>query len=316
MPSSAIADVRGSLLASLVAEANGTKLESMPIWVIQEERLTHEPSSGSGGGKESTLRDSGEGLPEYLDELCARAGVTAMVEFLNHLNIRFFDGTGGIGRGRKFRLRRSDPFHPDAPPEWWDKAINREAELEPAIYGFAERHEKTRLRKHAQRGNINGMDNFLDIFTAIVRLMYVYFVRKVVKKPWLISQLLRCVQVATCGIDTSQDQSDGYLDRMAKNLRGDPALLREECEEANFAGHVRAALLIAQVARFDPDEKPTYRPPATRPLECLQDWMKKMNESFDRAGLDRPSSAKVREALKQYRMLSDAQLQQYEQELT
>lgn len=315
LPSKAIADVRGSLLASLAAKTSDAKLESMPVWVIQEDRLTHEPSDGSGGGKENKIRDSGEGLPEYLDELHDRAGVAAMVEYLNHLNIRFFDGAGSFGRGRRFRLRRSDPFHPDISPGWWDKRIDGAAELEPAIYDFAERHEKTRLRKHAQRGNINGMDNFFDIFTAIVRLMYVYSVRNVVKKPRLISQVLRCVQVATSGIDTRQDQSDGYLDRLARNLRGDPALLREVCEEVNFAGQVRAALLIAQVARFVPDEKPMYGPPATRPVECLRDWFKKMEDSFCTAGLNRPSNEKVLEALKQYHMMSDVQLKQYEQEL-
>lgn len=315
LPSKAMADVRGSLLASLAAKTSDSKLESTPVWVIQEDRLTHEPSDGSGGGKESKIRDSGEGLPEYLDELHDRAGVAAMVEYLNHLNIRFFDGEGRLGLGRRFRLRRSDPFHPDVSPEWWDKKINGAAELEPAIYDFAERHEQTRLRKHAQRGNINGMDNFLDIFTTIVRLMYVYSIRNVVKKPRLIGQVLRCIQVATSGIDTRQDQSDGYLEQLARNLRGDLDLLRKRCEEVNFVGHVRAALLIAQVARFVPDEKPLYERPATRPVECLRDRMETMEESFCKAGLNKPSNEKVVEAIKQYRMMSDKQLKQYEQDL-
>lgn len=338
IPENVFADMRGALLASLVAQTGDLRVESAAVWVILEDKLTHEPSDGSGGGSENKIRDSGDGLPEYLDEIGQRGGVSAIVEYLNHLNIRFFDGTKGLRRGRHFRLRRSDPFHPDVLPEWWEKGIQQADDLEEAIYEFAKRHENTRLRKHAERGNVNGIDNFLDIFTAIIRLMYVYYRRqrptkkqpgdrsyviasdqdsesRIVKKGRLIGQIVKCVQIATLGFEDSNDSSEGYLDWLAYNLRGDPELLREVCEEANFAGHVRAAFLIAQVLRFDPDEKALYGPPAKKPTDCLATWSEPMYEAFDLAGLEYPTKKNVADALDQYRMFTEDEIAKLTAEL-
>src|SRR5262245_34710570 len=55
-------------------------------------------------------------------------------------------------------------------------------DLAEAIRDFVERHEHRRLRKHAGRGNVNGMENFLDIFTTLVRLLYVYYLRSLATK--------------------------------------------------------------------------------------------------------------------------------------
>ena len=82
---------------------------------------------------------------------------------------------------------------------------------------FVERHVKGRLVKHARRGNVNGMENFLDIFTTIVRLLYVYHVRGVVKG--LVGEVIRCIKVATEGVKEQDLKSDGYLLSLAHNLR-------------------------------------------------------------------------------------------------
>jgi hypothetical protein len=73
----------------------------LPIWIVQEERLTHEPGEGSSSSK-SRIEETGDGLPEYLDELGQRDGAGAVAEYLRHLNIRFNDGAGRRAGKRKF----------------------------------------------------------------------------------------------------------------------------------------------------------------------------------------------------------------------
>ena len=329
VPESVLADLRGCLLATIVAKTEEGEIESDPAWVIQEDQLTYEPSDGSGGGTKSKIQNSGEGLPEYLEEIGEHGGISAMVEFLNQFNIRFVSDKQSRLSGRNFRLRRSDPFHADIPPEWWEKSVEKSDDLTNAILGFAERHEKTRLRKHAELGNINGIDNFLDIFSTIVGMMYRWFRRKqtgettfnndpqvsdkdrVIKRPRLIYQLNNCVKVATSGIDGLNDYSEGYLDSLVAHLRGDMQLLWDVCEETNFAGHVKAALLISQMARFNPEEKYIMRP-----SDCLSNWSKMMYESFDYAEIEHPSTEKVMAVLEQYKMFSDDELIEYESELS
>jgi len=185
LPDGVLADTHGTLLATLIGEVKGEKVESPPAWVIQESHLTFEPSSGSSSPK-GRIEESGDGLPAYLDALGKQAGITAVIEYLDHLTIRFDDG-GGSGRSpRKFRLRIRDPFsHDDAPP-WLINSREESDDLEEAIYDFVERHERQRLLRHVTRGNVNGMENFLDIFLTLIRLLHVYYRRGVVKKGQLL----------------------------------------------------------------------------------------------------------------------------------
>lgn len=311
VPESATQDLHGALIASLVAQRGADREEGPPTWVIQEHRLTQEHGDGAGDRSRTRVEETGEGLTEFLDELGKREGVTSVVEYLNHLNIRFMDGGGGLGRTGAFRLRRSDPFHPDLPPEWWDQIDPHASDLESAIYGFCDRHDKKRLRKHAARGNINGIENFLDIFTAIVRLLYVYMCRldthrrPIVKKPQFIGRVCRMLDIATCGIDERDDQCPGYLVTLQDNLRGDDGLLRERLVEVNYCGHIAAALLLAQIARFNPNEMPLFGPRATRSGDCLGHQVKKVGASVTEAIGQMPSRDQVRQALDQYNMISE-----------
>lgn len=302
-----LADSHGTLLASLVAEVGGEKIESLPVWIIQESRLTYEPGEGSSSSK-SKIEDTGEGLPEYLDELGKRDGVAAVVDYLRHLNIRFQGGgDGGFGQ-RKFRLKIRDPFHADIAPEWLIESKTKTADLEEAIYEFVDRHERKRLLKHASLGNINGMENFLDIFTTLVRLLYVYYRRGVVKRGKLIGRFCTFVELATIGNGTENEQFDGYLYSVYDSLSGDVDLLQEVCDETNYLAEVRAALLIVQSVRFDPNENPTYGPKATRPREVLQSYAKAVAEGIRECDLNEPAPKDVQRALENYRMFSEAEI--------
>jgi hypothetical protein len=309
----ALRDAHGTILASLVAKLPDGKQESAPVWVIQEHRLTYEPS-GEGSSARRKVEETGEGLPEILEEIGKREGVVAVIEYLRHLNIRFNEGGGGLFVGRKFRLRPRDPFHADMAPEWLLQQKGQAENLAEAITDFVERHVKGRLVKHARRGNVNGMENFLDVFTAIVPLVYVYHVRGVVKRGGVIGSVIRCIEVATAGVATDDLTCDGYLLAVADNLQ-DGELLQQASDTVNFAGHVRAALMIAQRVRFVPNESDRYGPPPKRPRECLASVSSKLRDAFAEAGLAEPSRKDVMEALEQYRMFTDKDLSELRAEL-
>lgn len=313
-PESALKDAHGTILASLVAEVGEKREESPPIWVIQEGRLTYESSGEGSSSAKSKVEESGEGLTEFLEELGKRDGVSAVIEYLRHLDIRFNDGGGRLHGGRMFRLRIRDPFHADVAPDWLLNAKVDTSNLAEAIYDFVDRHDKKRLRKHAKRGNINGMENFLDIFTALVRLLYVYHVRGFVHRLKLIGRICDYIEIATCGFENAQDASEGYLYSVYDNL-GDPDYLQEVCDELNFLGHVRAAFVIVQRLRYVPGEESKWGTPPSRPSECLPDQRKRLREAIKELDLNEPSKADIMKALGEYKMFSAAELAELEKEI-
>jgi hypothetical protein len=314
LPESALKDAHGTILASLVAEVGDKSEESSPTWIIQEGRLTYEPSGDGSASAKSKVEESGEGLTEFLEELGKRDGVSAVVEYLQHLNIRFNDGGGGLHGGWMFRLRIRDPFHADIAPDWLLNAKGDTSNLTKAIYSFVDRHDKQRLRKHAKRGNINGMENFLDIFTALVRLLYVYHVRGVVHRLKLIGRFCEYIPIATCGFENTQDSSEGYLFSVFNNL-GDSDYLQEVCDELNFLGHIRAAFAIVQRVRYVPGETATWGKPPSRPCDCLPDHRRRLREAIKELGLEEPSKANIMKALGEYKMFSPGELSELEKEL-
>jgi len=314
-PESALKDAHGTILASLVADVEDKREESPSMWVIQEGRLTYEPSDEESSSAKSNVQKTGDGLTEFLEQLGKRDGVSAVIEYLRHLNIRFNDGIAGLHGGRMFRIRIRDPFHPDVAPEWLLQARTETGGLAKAIKDFADRHEKQRLRKHAKRGNINGMENFLDIFTTLVRLLYVYNVRGTIPGNQLIGRLCNYLDIATSGIDSSQDFSKGYLYSLYENL-GDAEYLQEVCDELNFLGHIRAAFVIAQKVRYDPGAQATWGTPTKRPSECLPDRRKRLKGAFEELGLNEPSKGDVMKALEEYKMFSATEMAEFDEEIT
>ena len=183
------------------------------------------------------------------------------------------------------------------------------------IYEFVERHERRRLRKHASRGNINGMENFLDIFTALVRLLYVYYKRDVVKKGQFVRRACTLVEIAMIRSEREEDRFDGYLASIYENLEGDKKLLQEVCAATNYLAEVRDTLLILQDARFDPNEEPRAGPKATRPREMLPTCANAVRSTIADCGLVEPAADAIRKALDDYRMLSEGEIKRLLAEL-
>jgi hypothetical protein len=312
-PEAVLKDTDGTFLATLVAEVGGGQRQSDPVWVVQVARLTHEPGGEGSSFAHSRIEETGEGLTEFLKELGKRKGVAAVIEYLRHTNIRFYDGGGCLG-GRRFRLRARDPFRPDVAPEWLLDGLDESENLTKALYEFADRHENTRLRKHAKRGNINGIENFLDILTALVRLLYVYHAWGKLDWRAMVGRVSKYLKLASRGIDSGDDSCEGYLLTVNDNL-GNRRYLREVCGELNFLGHLWAALVIAQKVRFQPGEVGTGWTPPKRPKECLPHVVEALREAAVEVGLDRPNAAQVRQALDEYNLFSPDELAAMEKEM-
>lgn len=314
-PDGALTDAHGTLLATLVGEVNGKKIESPPVWVIQESHLTFESSDGNSSPKRR-IEECGEGLPAYLDALGKREGVAAVIDYLNHLTIRFDDGSGGGWSHRKFNLRIRDPFaHDDAPP-WLINAKGESDDLEEAIYEFVERHAKQRLRKHVSRGNVNGIGNFLDIFVTLIRLLHVYYRRGVVKKGQLIHRGCQLIEIAVIECSREEEETlDGYLTSVYKHLDGDRDILQEACNETAYLAEVRATLLLLQSVRFDPNENPRLGPKATRIREVLPKWAAAVKSGITYCRLVEPSADEIRKAFEGFEMLSEGEMRRLLTEL-
>lgn len=307
---SIMSQLGGAATVSLVATSSGVRTEGAPTWIVQQAKLTQEHSGGSSHGVKRKIEDTGAGLPEFLEELGRAEGIKVVIDYLTRLTIRFYDGAAFDGKGGRFRLKRNDPFRPDTPAEWLTKSKNK-AEMEEAIMDFVDRHERIRLRRHAERGNLNGVENFLDIFVTMIRLLYVYHRQGSVNRMRLLGTIPRYVQIATVGFETSSDSSYGFLKSLAHNLSGDPSLLQKRCEAVNIAGHLRAALFVGQMVRWDQWEENGPR----LPRHCFPSQLKELKEGLEAAGLPWPSVSATVEALQQYQMLNDLELAEWRRQL-
>lgn len=307
LPEHTLSDCNGTILASLIAELTGSeRVESRPVWIVQEERLTYEAGEGSSGSK-SRIEDTGEGLPEFLDELGRRDGAHAVAEYLRHLNIRFDDGVGRAGGKRRFQVRKSDPFSDDIPPEWLLNGKQVSDQVEAAIYDFVDRHIRKKLMKHADLGNINGMENFLDIFRTLVELLYRWFKRGVVKQGRLIGPIVTMLEVATSGKDTENESFYGYLYSVYDSVGGDIGLLQQVCTENNYCAEIVSALLIVQSVRYKPGEV-LFGKKIDRPSQTLEQHSKMVCQAISECSLKMPLESEIRAALQRYRMFSDNEI--------
>lgn len=287
----------GVLLATLVADSASGRVQSLPVWVVQEGRLTHEPG-GEGRSDRSKVEETGEGLIELLDGIARNRGVAEMLEALRNTNIRFHVGDGRDGRPGRFRVRPRDPYRSDQVPAWLLESQESRQDVEAEILDFVERHERKKLQKHARHGNINGMANFVDIFRTCGHLLWAYYRRGVLKQGKVLAWLLRLVEVAAQGRADEEEEFEGYLQSVARNLRGNPDLLQEVCDETDFVAEVQSALMLAQFLRFDPKE---YRAIA----DAHPGASRLLTAALDDCELDDPTGDDLFRVLSAYQPIED-----------
>lgn len=293
----------GALLVNLVAEeADGRRTEGPVTWVIDEQHLTHEVGTSGGASRERHMEETGEGLPEYLEELGKREGLPAVIEFLRRFNLRFVSGEDDQIGGPPFRFHPKDPFWPDTPPEWIIHQHDAE-DMKQALWNFAERHE-AKLRRHAAKGNLNAMENFLIIAVTVLHTLYSWHLRGLqankdfVPKPVMVHWACRYLQLATAGFSTEEDESPGYLSEVLANLNDDE-LLSQHGKELNFGGHCIAILRLAQFVRAEGT--------AEKPASLLPTMASETLHALGEAGL-RPDKAEMRAGLQRFYALTEPEI--------
>ena len=311
-----LSDARETLLATLVAETSHGHEKSAPLFIIQPDSLTFETREGN-STPEKRVQESGEGLIEFIDEIGNQGGVTAVVECIQKLMIRY-EGGGGKRIPRRFRVQIRDPYATDVAPEWLISSKSESKDVADAIKGFNERHEKLRLRKHAKSGNINGIENFLEIMRAMVKLTYVYHLREDIPnigRSSVIHICSRCLELATSGIDSDDDFCEGFLNSMWNSLSRDVETLQEVLSETAYTAEIRAVLLIAQRTRFVPDEIDSTGKSPQRPKEVLISRAAMVSDALAECGIGEPNSGEVKTALESYRLFSEDELAALVEEL-
>jgi hypothetical protein len=234
------------------------------------------------------------------------AGQFELIRQLMELNIRYQDESRWGGKGRGFRVKVNDPYHPDTMPDWLKVSREHFPQLEQALYDFADRHQRHVLERHERKGNINGLANFIDVMVATSKLLFVWLRRGVLKQHWVTRRLSEYAKNFTGVLPEFRDEEPtGYLARVYVNRRGEPALLQKTFGERNVAGHLEALLLLAQEVRcggvFDGNR-------TRRELPSLADKV----EGFERRiELVPATTAEIRKALEDYEMLTDEELTQW-----
>ena len=302
----ALAGCHDALTVSLTAVIANERYTGHPCWVIQEGHLTRQDAGDIRESLRRQIEETGRGLPAYLDDLLREGKIDEVIEYLRRVRIAFRDGMPQR-TGQVSYPFGHDPFRPDAPADWLARIPGvRRQDLWKAIQEFADRHEKNCLRRHARRGHLDGMQNFLDVFVTVCGILWHYYKLQLVPEPWqgdkVISPVCQYIYLATVGLPNYP----GYLATLLENLRGDRRRVRRACTQWNFAGHLQAALLIAQRVRWEaPDMQGV-----PSPLRCLPAGVKDLASGLAsiRAGLVTPDEITV--AFKRYE-ITDTEREQW-----
>ena len=305
-----VSSFTAAVACHLIANSGADEVLSPISWLIQEHRLTYEPSGQRGnGGREEEIRETGHGLVEQLDEIGTSEGQLQVIQYLNNLSIRFDENALGSRSGRRFTARHHDPHRPDTLPDWVSQLSNQRSDIEAAVYEFADRHEQKVLQRHARRGNINGLANFLDVLVAVAKLLFMFYRRGILNRHHVVFRITRYIEVFTDGVEGNSGGGSGYIAGMQEALSGNANLLRKTFDEHNVVGHLQALLLIAQTVRCD-----TKDSASNRPCKCLRMKAEKLREFMDACHLKQPTATQIRNALGAYEMLTEDELRAWLEE--
>lgn len=301
-----LSQIQGPLFAILEAGVS----KSVPVWVIQESKLTHEGGSSVRMDPRETIEESGEGLLEALDDIGLKNGTAAVIEYLGRLNIRFHDGSTRIGSYRKFRLDIRDPFLDDSIPDWLLRVPTGKASLADAIEEFVERHEHQRLARHCRKGNLNGLANFRDIVVTLVQLLVVNYRRGVLKSGIVIKHLTEIIEYAVGSIQEDEIET-GFLHAIFDNY-DNVEEVQAACDECEFLANIWAVFTILQKTRFESGANPK---PERFGL-AYPFYRKRLKDSVDELGLKKPSKQNVLAAIQKLGLFLPEQIEEFKVELS
>lgn len=231
-------------VGQLRALINGSEVTSPLCSVKQLPRLLRDRGLGSAAGNRlQRVIETGDGLLDYVDAL---GGIDEAIDFMNRTNIKFHDGTSsGGGSGGRWRAR--DPFSGDVPEHWAIGSSGASvAELREAIWAFVQRHIRTRLERHANRGNLGGLANFIDIFRAVSQFLLAWHNRRMndetVISAAFVTTGLQEILATLIGALEDQAEQPGYGRALLTSLSADQGLVRAELNRHRVPAIVRATV--------------------------------------------------------------------------
>jgi hypothetical protein len=290
----------GGMVVTLITTVNGERHESTPAWVIQPARLSNESAVHAHAPQHDAIVRTGDGLLDHLQDLEAREGLEAVRAYLNNLNIVFSGGSRHSPRA--FRPAIRDPHRSDTPPPWLFEKDRAEG-FQEALLNFSERHEKTRLLRHAKRGDLNAIENYLDILLTVTRLLFSYYRRGMKLQAHIIACFLRYTSISAGGIQTDAEVTAGLLRSLCENHRGDPVSMRQTLHESNYLAHVQAVFMIAKLVRRE------WRP---QDGAALAQHLKSQDSALRQAvlcfGLDMPDEHSLARAFEEFGLLKTQEI--------
>jgi hypothetical protein len=261
-------------------------------------------SAAGKSARETEVRGTGRGLVELLDEIGSQQGHAQLIQYVETLRIHYTEDNRGRGEGRGSRVVLRDPFHADTMPDWLKLAREQFPALGEAIYSFADRHRDRVLRRHERNADSNGLSNFMDVMVATSKLLFVYLRRGVLTQPQVVARMRDYLNIFTGKFSSiPEEETTGYLARIYSHQRGNPEPLKKTLEEHNVSGHLRALLLVAQVARGSADGSDASQ--AASQLPMLADQITAFENNI---GLGRAAAAQIVRALEDYAMLTKQEL--------
>ncbi|MCB9990463.1 MAG: hypothetical protein H6867_03655 [Rhodospirillales bacterium] len=294
-----VSQIRGTAFCQLSQEDK--KIESNTVALAQLQYfLRHRDGSGGGSGNPlNNIRETGKGLITHLDTL---ASPSDAAEFLHHCNIGFNDGGSHAGfRGSSWNPR--DPFKPDTPPGWSNIPIDQANDLRNAIRDFVERHQKEKLEKHMNRGNINGLANFMDIFRTLNGLLMTYHSRKidgsgeaVIPFGFITTHVRINIALLIGSLDDEEEGQKGYIAAIENNLSDDPEIIKQRLITENVAAMLVAAIDAVIEVRAKGAKKPVNDEWALRHRDWVMNWIAAH-------GLPMPTAEEAAQAKQEYTAL-------------
>lgn len=284
-------------VGQLRALLDGREVKSQLCSVKQLPRLLRDRGGRSAGGNRlHRVIESGDGLIDYVDAL---GGIDEAIDFMNRTTIRFHDGTfSGGGGGGRWRAR--DPFSGDVPEHWAIGSSGASvADLRDAIWAFVQRHIQTRLERHADRGNLGGLANFLDIFRSVSQFLLAWHNRRVndevVISAAFVTTGLQEILAMLIGALKNQADQPGYGRTILASLSADEGLVRTELNRHRVPAIVRATVDEIIRTRAICRKLPVHDAWSQARRDWVSNWIDEMQ-------LDVPSDIDVHEIGGEFRL--------------
>ena len=286
-----IGELKGAVRCYLTTSIENRQIVSVPYWLVQESSLTYEKrEDNSDSEKQRQIQDSGRGLTEHIEYLAKNEGIKAVIEYLMNLNLRYFEGTTRVFGSRGTFFRPHDPSRADVVPEWIQKLHEEDRiTLEQAYFDFADRQIHRILQRHAQKGNINGIRNFMDAFITICKMMYKGYKNGILLPLCAMERICHCIYSLTEGHKFGDAEFDGYLNTMIKTQAGNKKRILKALKEVNALAHLQLSLFMAQEIRWKEGGLQRSKPVSELPIEKrkVQNAFAKIEYTFSWKDLER-----------------------------